>query len=134
MRQENRFHSGYMRKFLLTAIECKEILRLKFEGAGDMQNIERTTSQNRRVSATEVSGALKRGTPQNIGLNVTAFRKILIEGREGIGHCLGGDIPSKSGQANTVDDFDAAMMCHSQWAAGSRPPYAHSRRFGLMNV
>jgi len=55
-------------------------------------------------------------------LNVTAIRKILIEGREGIGYCLGSDITPKSGQANTIDDFDAAMMCHSQWALGSRQP------------
>jgi hypothetical protein len=123
-----------MRKFLLTAIECKEILRLEFEGAGDVQNVERTTPQSRRVSPAEVSGALKGRTPQNIGLNVTAVRKILIEGREGIGHCFGSDIPPKSSQTNTIDDLDAAMMCHSQWAPGSRPPSAHSRRFGLMNV
>ena len=95
---------------------------MKFEGAGDVQNVERTTPQSRCMPAAEVSGALKGRTPKNIGLNVTAVRKILIEGREGIGHCLGSDITPKSGQANTIDDFDAAMMCHSQWAVGSRPP------------
>lgn len=99
-----------------------------------MQDVQRTTPQSNRVSTAEVGGALKGRAPQNIGLNVTAFSKILIERRKSIGHCVGSDIMTKSGQTNAIDDFDAAMMCQSQRATGSRPPYAHSRRIGLMNV
>jgi hypothetical protein len=47
-------------------------------------------------------------------LNVTAFRKILIEGRQGVNHRLVGDILPKSGQANAVDDFHAPVMRHGQ--------------------
>ena len=86
------------------------------------------------MCATDVAGTPQRRAPQDIGLGITSLDNILVEGGERVGQGRGADGFPKRGQADAVDDLEAAVMCDRQCALGSCPPRAHRGRLRLVDV
>jgi hypothetical protein len=65
----------------LPQIESDEISKTQLCGASDMKYIEGTAAQRWGVLSAEFAGALERRPPQEIRLDVTALREVVVQRR-----------------------------------------------------
>src|SRR5438093_9129732 len=86
------------------------------------------------MNTTQVAGTPECRAPQDIGLEITSFGNILVEGGERVGQGRDTDYFPKSGQADAVDDLEAAVMGDRQRPSRSCSPRAHRRRLRFVDV
>jgi hypothetical protein len=106
----------------------------QLERTGDVQNIERPATFGGCMLAAQLNRPFKRCAPEDVGLNIAAIGKALLERGDRIAPGFGGDLLTEGRRPDSVCDFGSTVMGHRQSQGMAPAPGIHRSRFELADV
>jgi len=126
--------SHRLREFRLSIVVGHEELAIEHEGARDVQNIQRSSSEPWGIQATELRGSDEGGSPHQVRQVKATLVDVVLQIGERALALVEAKIPAKDRKRDAVYYLGAAVKSEWKGPAHSLAPCAKCSRTVVVNV